>query len=125
MIKKSVSAVQLMFSRVPIFLVDKLNMNKHLFLTFLFIFFLSFAETKAQDASPSPTPAPTIQPEKSADAKEKTPDELKAVDDKQNVQPENLKDVPKIAPNYQSEDRGLPDLGLVGVDMMQQKALSL
>ena len=43
----------------------------------------------------------------------------------QNVQPENLKGVPPIAPAFESEDRTLPDLGRVGVDMMEQKPLSL
>ena len=102
-------------------------MNKQLFLTFLFVFFLSFADIKAQEATASPTPTPktVVQPENVVDAEKKTPENLKAVDDKQNVQPENLKDVPQIAPNYESEDRSLPDLGLVGVDMMQQKPLSL
>ncbi len=71
----------------------------------LAIIFLSFtaAEIKAQDAVPTPTPA----------------------DDTQNVQPENLKGVPQIAPEYQSDERALPELGLIGVDLMQQKPLSL
>jgi HAE1 family hydrophobic/amphiphilic exporter-1 len=64
---------------------------------------LSAAEIKAQDATPTPTP----------------------VDDKQNVQPEKIEGVPQIAPNYESEDRTLPELGIVGVDLMQQKPLSL
>jgi HAE1 family hydrophobic/amphiphilic exporter-1 len=105
-------------------------MNRQLFLAIIFTLFVNFSAAKAQEATPSPTPAtsptPTvIQPEKVIDAEEKAPDELKAVDDKQNVHPENLKDVPRIAPNYESQDRSLPDLGLVGVDMMQQKPLSL
>ncbi|MCA1639755.1 MAG: TolC family protein [Acidobacteria bacterium] len=85
-------------------------MNKHLFSVILFVFLLSFTEIKAQDASPSPTPKV---------------EEMQKIDDKQNVQPENLQGVPKIAPNYQSDDKTLPDLGLVGVDLMQQKPLSL
>ncbi len=71
----------------------------------LAIIFLSFtaAEIKAQDAAPTPTP----------------------VDDAQNVQPENLKGVPQIAPEYQSNERSLPELGLIGVDLMRQKPLTL
>lgn len=46
-------------------------------------------------------------------------------DDKQNVQPENLQGVPAIAPDYQQNDTSLPDLGRVGVDMMEQKTLTL
>ena len=36
--------------------------------------------------------------------------------------PENLKGVPAIAPNYSSDDRSLPDLGRVGVDMTDKVA---
>jgi HAE1 family hydrophobic/amphiphilic exporter-1 len=69
----------------------------------------SFAS--AQDATPTPTATPTPPPA--------------TVPDKQNVKPEDLKGVPSIAPNYQSEDRSLPDLGRVGVDMTEQKPLTV
>lgn len=39
--------------------------------------------------------------------------------------PENVPGVPEIAPNYRSDERGLPDLTRVGVDVSQQKALTL
>jgi len=71
----------------------------------------------------TPVPSPTATP--AAETRPTPENSLPPVDDAQKVQPENLKDVPKIAPNYQSENRSLPDLGLVGVDMMQQKPLSL
>lgn len=58
----------------------------------------------------TPTPAPTATP---------------TVDDKQQVAPEQLQGVPSIAPNYSSEDRTLPDLGRVGVDMADQRPLTL
>ncbi len=61
----------------------------------------------AQDATPTPTP------------------EVKKVEDVQEVQPENLKGVPAIAPQYQSDNKSLPDLGRVGVDMLDQKPLGL
>lgn len=64
------------------------------------------AELRAQDPSPSPSPTP-------------------AVVDKQPTTPENLKGVQEIAPGYRSDERRFPDLGRVGVDMTQQKALSL
>ncbi len=81
------------------------NFYKHLF-GFIFIFILfSTAEIKAQDATPTPTPTPT--------------------NDGQNVQPENIQGVPQIAPEYQSDERALPEIGLIGVDLMQQKPLSL
>ena len=67
---------------------------------------------KAQEIAPTPTPAPA-------------PTVLPQVDDRQNVQPENLKGVPTIAPDYQQDDKSLPDLGRVGVDIMEQKPLGL
>jgi HAE1 family hydrophobic/amphiphilic exporter-1 len=39
--------------------------------------------------------------------------------------PENVQGVPAIAPNYSSNERGLPELNRVGVDTTQQKALTL
>ena len=45
--------------------------------------------------------------------------------DVQNVKPEEIKGVPTVAPEYRSDDRSFPDLGRVGVDMTQQKTLSL
>ena len=71
--------------------------------------FLNPGETRAQEATPTPTPQ----------------GELETVKDTQNVQPENLEGVPKIAPNYESNDKTLPELGRVGVDMMNQKPLTL
>lgn len=76
---------------------------------------LGFGTILAQEVTPSPTPTPTPNPET----------QQKPVDDAQNVQPENLGGVPTIAPNYESRDRGFPELGRVGVDMMRQKPLSL
>lgn len=58
----------------------------------------------AQDPTPSPTPE---------------------VEDKQKVAPERLQGVPVIAPNYRSDERGLPDLGRVGVDMLDQRSMTL
>jgi HAE1 family hydrophobic/amphiphilic exporter-1 len=78
-------------------------MKKHLYLFILILSLSTFAG--AQDAVvPTPTPV---------------------VEDKQDVKPENLENVPTVAPQFQSDDKTLPDLGLVGVDMMRQKPLSL
>ena len=54
-----------------------------------------------------------------------TPIPTTIVTDKQNVKPEDLKGVQEIAIDYRSDNRGLPDLGRVGVDMTQQKPLTL
>lgn len=78
-------------------------------LIFAIILFVS-ASTAALGQTPTPTPTPTAAP---------------AVDDKQEVAPEKLQGVPSIAPNYSSEDRSLPDLGRVGVDMSDQRSLTL
>ena len=42
----------------------------------------------------------------------------------QETRPEKI-EVPVIAPEYQSDDRQFPEVGLVGVDLMSQKPLSL
>ncbi len=39
--------------------------------------------------------------------------------------PENLEGVPEVAADYRSDDRSLPDLGRVGVDMLRQRTMTL
>ena len=77
-------------------------MKKFLFALILLLSVSAFAFGQ----TPVPTPTP-------------------AVDDKQEVAPEKLQGVPAIAPNYSSEDRSLPDLGRVGVDMADQHPLTM
>lgn len=89
-------------------------MNKQLYLAILILFLLSFGEVRAQTAAPTVTPTATP-----------TPAVVPTPDDAQKVQPENLQGVPRIAPNYESNDRTLPDLGRVGVDMTLQKPLTM
>ena len=79
-------------------------MKKHLFLFLTVLFFTGAAE--AQTPAPTPTPAP-----KTTDA--------------QNIKPENLEGVPAIAPKYQNDDLSLPNLGRVGVELLEQKPVSL
>ncbi len=79
-------------------------MRKQLFFILTILSLTSF--TLAQDPIITPTPTPKV-------------------DDTQNVKPENLQGVPAIAPKYQSDDKKLPDLGRVGVDMLEQKSLAL
>lgn len=83
-------------------------MKKGLFTAFILLASLGMA--RAQEPTPTPTPTPSATP---------------VVDDKQEVAPEKLQGVPAIAPNYSSEDRSLPDLGRVGVDMADQRPLTL
>lgn len=79
-------------------------MKRHFYILVLALVVLS-GSISAQDAAPTPVPTP--------------------VSDAQNVQPEDLKGVPDVAPGYRSDDRQLPDLGRVGVDMTEQKPLTL
>lgn len=81
-------------------------MKKALFTIILFA--ASFGPASGQTPTPTATPAATP-----------------IVDDKQEVAPDKLQGVPAIAPNYSSEDRSMPDLGRVGVDMTDQRSLTL
>ena len=45
--------------------------------------------------------------------------------DQQGVAPEKVAPVPAIAPGFSSNERGLPDLGRVGVDLADQKSMTL
>src|SRR5687767_11644725 len=58
----------------------------------------------AQDATPSPTPV---------------------VSDGRATAPENLNGVPAIAPTYRSDERRLPDLARVGVEMSRHRTLTV
>ncbi|MEO8041571.1 MAG: TolC family protein [Acidobacteriota bacterium] len=85
-------------------------MKEFVFALILTVFCLGSAF--GQTPTPTPLPTPLAAP---------TP----IVDDKQEVAPEKLQGVPSIAPNYSSEDRSQPDLGRVGVDMTDQRSLTL
>src|SRR5688572_5997375 len=76
------------------------------YIAFIFAAILLAGSASAQNPTPTPTATPVVE-------------------GKQNVDPENLKGVPPIAPNYRSDDRSLPDLGRVGVDMLDQRSLTL
>jgi outer membrane protein TolC len=95
-------------------------MFKQVYLIFAIIFFSCLGAASAQDAAPTPTPMPTAQTTPTPET-----DLPPVVVDAQPVQPENLQGVPSVAPNYKNEDTTLPELGRVGVDMMQQRPLSL
>lgn len=67
------------------------------FLLLFLLFCLAFS-VSAQEQTPTPSPSP---------------------------EPEKIQGVPEIAPNYRKEDIKLPELGRVGVDLLEQKPLSL
>lgn len=79
-------------------------MRRHFYFFILLTLFLALGEIRAQNTAASPTPT---------------------VSNKQNVTPEDPNGVPAIAPNYRSDDRSLPALGRVGVDMTAQLPLTL
>ncbi|HMT07433.1 MAG TPA: TolC family protein [Pyrinomonadaceae bacterium] len=54
-----------------------------------------------------------------------TPTPTPTGEDVQKVAPEDLRGVPPIAEKYRSDERALPDLGRVGVDMLDQRPLTL
>lgn len=82
-------------------------MLRHFFTAFILCITVAAAAVSAQEATPTPTPA---QP---------------PVNDTQKVAPEDISGVPAIAPDYKYEDRELPELGRVGVDMADQRPLTL
>ena len=91
------------------------------FLYVLIFIFVGFGAPSAQEAMPTVSPSPTATPATSPSPETVLP----PVDDAQNVKPENLQGVPAVAPQFQSNDTTLPELGRVGVDMMNQKPLTL
>jgi HAE1 family hydrophobic/amphiphilic exporter-1 len=95
------------------------------FISFFRIVFITAAavllmnDVRAQVPAPSPTATPIIEASP-------TPENPQPpVEDAQKVQPENLQGVPAVAPNYESNDLNLPQLGRVGVDLMDQRPLTL
>lgn len=78
-------------------------MQRHFIKVFLFVLVLAAGSASAQDVAPTPTPVVT--PEVT-------------------LAPENIP-VPDVAPNFRSAERALPDLGRVGVDVTNQKPMTL
>jgi HAE1 family hydrophobic/amphiphilic exporter-1 len=77
-------------------------------------------DVRAQVPAPSPTATPTVE----TSPKPENP-QPPVEDAQEKVQPENLQGVPAVAPNYESNDVTLPQLGRVGVDLMNQRPLTL
>jgi HAE1 family hydrophobic/amphiphilic exporter-1 len=80
------------------------HMKGHLFILLMAGAVLFQAPAFGQDPQPSPTPYAT---------------------DSQGVVPERVPGVPEIAPDFRSEDRELPDLARIGVDLTDQRAMSV
>jgi outer membrane protein len=77
-------------------------MKGYLYIIIFALIALAGVSVRAQSGRTTPTPTPTATPT-----------------------PANLNAVPEIAPNYRSEDRTLPEIGLAGVDIANQRALTL
>lgn len=80
------------------------------------VFYLALKVSAQETVSPTPFASPTPIA---------SPTPLTTATDSQTLQPEDLPGVQQIAPTYRYEERGLPDLGRVGVDLLQQRSLSL
>jgi outer membrane protein len=76
-------------------------MHRHLYIVIICVFAAAIG-VRAQSAAASATATPM-----------------------QQTAPENLNGIPVIAPDYVSNDRSLPDLGRVGVDMTAQRTLTM
>jgi len=77
---------------------------KRVFITFLLLASAAVAGAQTTVSDPTPTPTPT-------------PSDVKLPDD--------LKGVQQVAPNYRSDDRSLPELDRVGVDVTKEHPLTL
>jgi outer membrane protein len=81
-------------------------MRSRSYLTFFFCGLLFAGGVSAQSAEPSPSPTPFST-------------------DRKGQVPESIPGVPAIAPGFSSDDRRLPDLGRIGVDLTDQRILTL
>ena len=101
-------------------------MGRYLFLV-LSVLLIAISSVSAQDTSVTPTPTPAITPLPTPPVVA-TPTPvtvLPPVSDTQNVRPDALTGVPQIAANYRAPISGLPDLGRVGVNMTDQRSMTL
>src|ERR1035437_9278421 len=77
-------------------------MKGYIYIIIIALIALAGVSARAQSGRATPTSTPTPTPT-----------------------PANLNAVPEIAPNYRSEDRTLPEIGLAGVDIANQRKLTL
>ncbi|MER3632082.1 MAG: hypothetical protein C4325_07925, partial [Blastocatellia bacterium] len=78
------------------------------FLSVVLLLAIASVATIAQTPTPTPSPRPTT-------ISESAPQ----------TAPEKLIGVPVIAPDLRSDDRSLPELGRVGVNLLDQRTLTL
>ena len=101
-------------------------MGRYLYI-FLFVVLLAATSAFAQDTNVTPTPTPAITPLPTPPViATPTPVAvLPPVNDTQNVSADALKGVPQIASTYRAPISSLPDLGRVGVNMTDQRSMTL
>jgi HAE1 family hydrophobic/amphiphilic exporter-1 len=95
------------------------------FHTLFLIVLLAVGVAAAQDVTPTPSPAITPMPTPPVIAVPTPITVLPPVNDTQNVSPSDLKGVPQVAASYKAPISGLPELGRVGVNMNDQRSLTL
>ena len=101
-------------------------MGRYLYSVFIFLL-IAGGSALGQDVNVTPTPTPAITPAPTPPViAAPTPvTTLPPVNDTQNVRPDALTGVPQIAANYRASVSGLPDLGRVGVNMTDQRSMTL
>jgi outer membrane protein len=101
-------------------------MGRYLYL-FFSVLILASGSVLAQNTDVTPTPTPMITPLPTPPViGAPTPvTVLPPVNDTQNVRPDSLNGVPQIAASYRAPISGLPDLGRVGVNMTDQRSMTL
>src|SRR3954471_7393028 len=95
------------------------------FHTLFLIVLVAVGVAGAQDITSTPTPMITPIPTPPVVAAPTPVTVLPPVNDTQNVSPSDLKGVPQVAASYRAPISGLPELGRVGVNMNDQRSLTL
>jgi len=100
-------------------------MGRYLYILFFVILVGGNASAQNVGVTPTPSPIPTPLATPPIIGAPTPGIVLPSVNDTQNVRPEDLKGVPQVAVNYRAPISGLPDLGRVGVNMTDQRSMTL
>ena len=100
-------------------------MGRYSYILFLVIVLGSSVLAQDVGVTPTPTPLPTPLATPPVITTPTPVVVLPPVNDTQKVRPEDLRGVPQVAVNYTAPVSGLPDLGRVGVNMTDQRSMTL